>query len=90
MFFPRGFSFSDPGIKPESPVLQAASLLFEPPGKKGGPQRLNLHQPFLACFQHHPDCLSLDKLAEENENFLMPSGCILKESNHLTLEVLVS
>ena len=30
--FPPG-DRSDPGIKPRSPVLQADSLLFEPPGK---------------------------------------------------------
>ena len=34
--FPSPGDLSDPGIEPESPALQANSLLSEPPGKPQG------------------------------------------------------
>ena len=34
--FPSLGDLSNPGIEPESPALQADSLLFEPPGKSHG------------------------------------------------------
>ena len=33
LLFPSPGRLPDPGIEPESPVLRADSLLFEPPGK---------------------------------------------------------
>ena len=38
--FPSPRDLSDPGFKPASPTLQAASLPSEPPGKPGRPRGL--------------------------------------------------
>ena len=51
--FPSPGDLPDPGIKPQSPALQADSLLSEPPGKNhGGERTFCLPEGLRSCVLH--------------------------------------
>ena len=72
--FPSPQDLPDPGIKPESPALQADALQSGPPGKLFGHRKTELNQPTLFIFSRMLDGAAF---------YRWTSSCYPNLDNHL-------